>query len=63
MRTVVYDEDGKEVFSYASPERHPDELNTMCALNKKKEVIAELAECVQVLCDTHFLAGSVYGER
>ena len=54
MKTVVYDDDDKELFSYASPERRPGELNTMCAINKKKEVIAELAECVRVLCDTHF---------
>ena len=54
MKIVVYDGDDKVVFSYASPERRPGELNTMCAVYQKKEVIAELAECVLVLCDTQF---------
>jgi hypothetical protein len=54
MRVIVTDEKNDIVFSYASPERNPGEENTMCAINDKKEVISELAECIQILCDTQF---------
>lgn len=54
MRTVVFDDDGKELFSYASPERYPGQLQTMCSGKHKKSVIIDLAECIQVLCDTQF---------
>jgi hypothetical protein len=54
MRVIVEDDGGERIFSYASPERHPGEMNTMCAVNKKKAVIIDLAESIQVLCDTMF---------
>jgi hypothetical protein len=54
MKVIVHDDGGEVVFSYASPKRHPGELQTMCAANKKKDVIIELAECIQVLYDTQF---------
>jgi hypothetical protein len=57
MRVIVIDEKNDIVFSYASPERNPDEENTMCSIDDKKEVISELAECIQILCDTQFPIG------
>lgn len=55
MKLRVIVESGEEIiFSYVSPEKRPGELNTMCAINNKKEVIVQLAECIQVLCDSQF---------
>jgi hypothetical protein len=54
MRVTVTNENNDIVFSYASPERNIGEENVMCAINDKKDVISELAESIQILCDTQF---------
>jgi hypothetical protein len=43
MRVIV-----REIFSYASPERHPGEMQTY------PYVIGELAQGIQILCDSQF---------
>ena len=48
MRVIVKDDKGDEVFSYASPEKHPGELNTLCSVDNKKVIIAALAESIVV---------------
>lgn len=54
MRIIVIDDNGEEMFSYASPESNPGQLNTMCALDQKARVITCLAESIMTLCDTQF---------
>jgi hypothetical protein len=57
MRVTVTNDNNDIVFSYASPERNSGEENVMCAINDKKEVIVELAESIQILCDSQFPIG------
>ena len=57
MRVIVKDDKGDEVFSYASPEKHPGELNTLCSVDNKKVVIAALAESIVIMCDSQFPLG------
>lgn len=54
MRVIIEDDAGERIFSYASPEKHPGEMNTMCPINKKKASVNHLAESIQVLCDSQF---------
>jgi hypothetical protein len=54
MRVIVQDDSGKEVFSYAPPEEHPGEENTMCAIDQKKTTIIALAGSIAILCDSIF---------
>lgn len=54
MKVIIQDETGKELFSYADPEKYPGALNMMCAVNEKKAAIIALADSIQILCDTQF---------